>query len=446
MLDAAKAVLEANYNGLFTKPAPSLYPHQWNWDAGFIALGLAHFDMERAEAELRHLFKGQWKNGMLPHIVFGDDPEDRYFPGPNFWETEGTENAPTEFITSGITQPPVFGFVLLKMYRAAKDKTRALEFLKEMFPKIHSLHDYLYKFRDPNEEGLVYVRHPWEPGTDNSPTWDTVLARLDTNQLEIPSYQRKDLQNPKATAHRPTQEDYDRYVYLVDLFRKNKYDEAAIDSTCPFKIQDPLFNAILSWSNESMIEIGKILGEDISDFVLWNELTVHSMNEKLWDEEYGIYNAYDLVADQVIPCETNSGLIPIIADIPTLEQAERILSNIEGEFFRGTEENPMYLCPTYSIGCEDINFEKYWRGPVWINTNWLLYQGLLRFNMTQTAEKIKQDCIELLEKHGFYEYFDPRKNLPEGTKAGYGTHQFSWSAALYIDFIKGEQEYKETVE
>ena len=60
ILDAAKDVLNKNWNGHFTKPAPNLYPHQLNCDSGFIAIGLAHFNMDRAEAELRHLFKGQW--------------------------------------------------------------------------------------------------------------------------------------------------------------------------------------------------------------------------------------------------------------------------------------------------------------------------------------------------------------------------------------------------
>ena len=48
LLETAKGVLENNWNGTFTKPAPSLYPHQWNWDAGFIAIGNAHYNMDRA--------------------------------------------------------------------------------------------------------------------------------------------------------------------------------------------------------------------------------------------------------------------------------------------------------------------------------------------------------------------------------------------------------------
>jgi hypothetical protein len=80
-LTKAQAVLRANSRGDYTVPSSRLYPFQWNWDAGFIALGLAYFDTARALDEVRSLFRGQWRNGMLPHINFhGDDGN--YFPGP----------------------------------------------------------------------------------------------------------------------------------------------------------------------------------------------------------------------------------------------------------------------------------------------------------------------------------------------------------------------------
>ncbi|MFZ0450951.1 MAG: hypothetical protein WAL98_17070 [Desulfatiglandaceae bacterium] len=40
----AKRILEANWAGTYTKPSRGLYPHQWNWDSGFIAMGYAHYD------------------------------------------------------------------------------------------------------------------------------------------------------------------------------------------------------------------------------------------------------------------------------------------------------------------------------------------------------------------------------------------------------------------
>lgn len=432
LLEAARAVLDKNWTGTFTKPAPNLYPHQWNWDAGFIALGVAHHDMDRAEAEMRKLFDAQWANGMLPQIVFGEEKGAAYFPGPDFWQTDGVPNAPTHVKTSGISMPPVHAFILWEIYQISEDKKRTKAFLKELFPKVLALHRYFYENRDPLEEGLVYVRHPWEAGTDNSPIWDSALEKIDPSKLDIPPYQRKDLQNPDAAKHRPTNLDYDRYVYLVDLFRKNQYDEAAIYEQCPFLIQDPLFNAILIWSNECLIEIGFLLGEDMLEILQINELAIHSMNEKLWDDERGIYNAFDLRANAVIPVHTSSGLMPMMGYIPTQEQAEMMLELIEGPMFGG-KQSQIYSCPTYSLLAEDLNYEKYWRGPVWVNMNWLLYKGLLRYDMEDMAEKIKSDTLNLVKEYGFYEYFDPRKR--DVGNLGCGTNQFSWTAALFIDLM-----------
>jgi glycogen debranching enzyme len=429
---SARQVLDANWTGQFTKPAPSLYPHQWNWDAGFIALGYATYRPERAIQELQHLFAGQWSNGMLPQIIFGEEKGARYFPGYDFWQTAGAPHAPNK-PTSGITMPPVHGFVLWELFQKAEDPEQLRPFLKEIFPKVVKLHRYLYTYRDPKGEGLPYIQHPWESGTDNSPTWDPVLNRIDTQQADIPPYQRKDLQNPEAAKHRPTDQDYDRYVYLVDLFRKHRYEDARITAECPFLVQDPLFLGILAWSNECLIQLGEELGLDTEDLVHWNELTVYSMNEKLWDEDRGVYQAYDLAADETLACHTSSCLMPLVSPAPNQEQAERILQNMESPSFQGYPKEDYFWCPTYELSRPDLNFEKYWRGPIWINMNWLLYRGLLRYDMTQAAKKMRQDTLELVERYGFYEYFDPRKTNTE--IKGYGTHQFSWTAALTLDLL-----------
>jgi hypothetical protein len=44
----------------------------------------------------------------------------------------------------------------------AEDEAQANEFLAYAFPKLGAWHDYLYKDRDPEGEGLAYIRHPWE--------------------------------------------------------------------------------------------------------------------------------------------------------------------------------------------------------------------------------------------------------------------------------------------
>ena len=79
LVEKAKTILNNNWLGKSTKPAPDLYPHQWNWDSGFIAIGYSGYNQERAQQELSTLFKAQWKNGMLPQIVFNSEALGGYF-------------------------------------------------------------------------------------------------------------------------------------------------------------------------------------------------------------------------------------------------------------------------------------------------------------------------------------------------------------------------------
>src|SRR4051812_11380244 len=101
----ARSVLDRNRRGGDTCPSRALYPHQWLWDSCFIAIGLARYDAPRAAAELRALFRGQWTNGMLPHIVFGHESAD--VGSRRIWQSRRNPLAPRDVDTSCITQPPL---------------------------------------------------------------------------------------------------------------------------------------------------------------------------------------------------------------------------------------------------------------------------------------------------------------------------------------------------
>ena len=103
---AAAEVLRRYDRGTFTAPSPRQYPHLWLWAAGFAALGWAALeDFERAYREIRAALRGQWRNGMLPHVVFCGLPSS-YFPGADVWRSDLAPEAPGDLPTSGITQPP----------------------------------------------------------------------------------------------------------------------------------------------------------------------------------------------------------------------------------------------------------------------------------------------------------------------------------------------------
>ena len=119
---AGVAILDENWLGHATRASSRLYPHQWSWDAACISIAYSHYDQARAETELRSLFEGQWRNGLLPHIRFTDGA--RYFPGPEFWQTELSPDAPPHPRTSGIVQPPVHATAVWEIYRNAADIER----------------------------------------------------------------------------------------------------------------------------------------------------------------------------------------------------------------------------------------------------------------------------------------------------------------------------------
>jgi len=131
----ARNVLDKNRLNGWTMPSNRLYPHLWNWDSGFISRGYLHYDPERAYTELRSLFRGQWSDGFLPHIIF--NPEyTHHFPGPDYWKAGNSGKVPSGIFTSGISQPPVHATMIVASAKLDPDRERALSFLKEIYPKL----------------------------------------------------------------------------------------------------------------------------------------------------------------------------------------------------------------------------------------------------------------------------------------------------------------------
>ena len=422
----AKTVLDFNWTGQYTRPGPRLYPHQWSWDSAFIAIGYARYDQERAMQELRHLFENQWTNGLLPHIVF-DPHSEGYFPGMDFWHAKCDRSAVCTYNTSGVVQPPLHATAALAVYRHAADRPGARAFLEEMFPRLTTWHDYIYRERDPGDEGLVYIRHPWESGMDDSPMWDPILLRIQLGPEEIPEYRRVDTLAVPA-ADRPERAAYDRFAYLVQHFSERDYDEERIREDCPFLVQDVLFNALLCQGEQDLAEIARILGEDPSPHAKRARRTADAMNDKLWDARHGTYLGFDLVTSQPIRVYAAAGFLPLYAGIPDKKRAGRMVGGLQKGGYSLTGQG---IVPVPSYDCYGYGFSRsqYWRGPVWINVDWLLMRGLERYGFEEQAFRLRETLVGLISNAGFYEYFDPISG------EGHGSDLFSWTAALLLDAL-----------
>ena len=69
-----------------------------------------------------------------------------------------------------------------------------------------------------------------------------------------------------------------------------------------------------------------------------------------------------------------------------------------------------------------------WRGPTWINANWYLARGLRRHGHKGLATSIEDASLELVERSGFREHYNPE------TGEGYGAKGFAWSG-LVLDML-----------
>ena len=411
----AIAILRENDRGTYTVPTQGLYPFQWNWDSCLTALGQRHFDEARAWTEIETLFAHQWPCGMVPHIVF-HKMDDGYFPGPTVWAT----GRPVP--TSGITQPPVAGFALKRLFDRAADRPAAEARARALLPRVSAWHSWFFATRDPKGEGLVAILHPWESGRDNSVDWDLPFARVPTEG--IAPYTRRDTQHANP-AHRPTKEQYDRYLWLVEHFRALGWDTAKMHDASPFQVIDPGFNAILIRSCAELADLADALGE--TALAAENRAMATrglAAMEGLWSAAHGQYLCRDRVTGDLIDSPSVGGLLAAFCAIPPA-RAEAIAAKIEahGTRFRVASHPPQSA---------EFDAKRYWRGPVWLVVNYMIADGLARAGQDAAAARITASSLDLIRESGFAEYYDPITGEP------LGGGRFTWTAAMVLEFLAME--------
>jgi glucosylglycerate hydrolase len=429
--DRAAAVLHANDAGTWTRAAPRLYPHQWSWDSAFIAIGWAHLDVRRAMTELERLFAAQWATGMVPHLVFRAGPDHPYFPGPQWWDTAVSPAAPAAPLkTTGICQPPVHALALQRIWQltpqALRPEIRAR--IQALYPQMVSWHRYLATGRDPEVSGLVTTFHPWE-GTDNSPRWDRALERITV--AEPGPYTRLDTSEVPHPSQRPTNWDYDRYLWLVQQLRKYRYDDAQIYREYPFLIKDVFFSAILVAANAALLDLADVAGAgggDREQLTRWFDRGRAALSSR-FETRTGLCADYDIRTGQDIRLRTFAGFAPLFARTTDAGQLDAQLRALDSEDFCGHQGLRWRLLASTSPVEPAFEPDNYWRGPVWPVINWLLWQSLSQLGQSDRAGQIRSESLSQIAADGeFGEYFEPF------TGKQLGSAQQSWTAAVTLDW------------
>ncbi|MEV6694659.1 hypothetical protein AB0M35_24615 [Micromonospora sp. NPDC051196] len=426
LLASARATLDGNWEHDHTVPSRSLYPHQWSWDSAFIAIGWAHLRPDRAWSELTSLFDAQWHDGRVPHIVFNPTvSDDAYFPGPRFWASATVEGAPSR-ATSGLVQPPVHALAAWQAYRLAPSE-QARAALGRLYPRLVAQQRYLSTHRDVGGAGLASIVHPWESGLDNSPAWDEPMAAVPTEAAVPGAYRRRDIVHA-AAAHRPTDLDYARYVAIVTAYRAAGYRDADLADRHPFLVECPLFNAALGAAESALAHIAQEIGADPGPHRQRAARITTALVDRLYDPVTGTFHPRDLCTGRLTPARTVLGLTPLILpDLPA-EQAGAILVEAGSPRF-GLATRMTRPLPSHDRTAADFEPLRYWRGPSWMNINWLVRYGLRIHGHPGLAAGLGRSMIALAATAGCHEYFHP------DTGVGLGSPAFSWTAALLLDIL-----------
>jgi hypothetical protein len=434
----AYALLQRNNTGDWTLAAPDLYPHQWSWDAGFIAIGWAHIDVERAIRELRSLLAAQWSNGKIPHIVFNPDaPASSYWPGPQHWACKVPDHAPTGCIpgTSGLCQPPVHAIAAARLWkiadRAGGDAAdRARSFLADVFPRLMAWHAYLLTERDPEGSGLVSIYHPWESGMDNAPRWDTPLAAITTEPAI--RVDRPDLRALVDTTQRPLNLAYDRFHLLVARLRDVCYDDAVVHIEHPFMVKDVFASGLLVAANTALVEIAGVIGapeRDRDRIQTWLERGTHGVRQAR-DPASGLSRDYDVRTGHWLASQTIAGFAELIAGRVPQPQLRTLTRRLLSTGFAGHPWLRWPAPPSTSPHDPAFDRRRYWRGPSWPVMTWLLWWALHRAGQHAAATSLHAAALDQIWcSGGFPEYVEPFSG------EALGSLRQSWTAAVTIDWL-----------
>ena len=432
LAERAKEVLQHNDRGFYTIPAEGLYPHQWLWDSCFIAIGQRHYDVERAKMELLSLLRGQWTNGMLPHIIVA--PGHKEYRHHGVWHSWVSPYSPEDISTSGITQPPMLAEAVVRVGKKMK-LTERRSWYRQVWPNLLAYHQWLYRERDPHAEGLVLQIHPWETGLDTIPPWmsevhshllprwirflratklESILSLIRADTRYVPGRQRPT--NVEAMALYEAQRRLRRKEYAIDRILDHSL----------FSIEDLAFNCIFIRANELLLEIATTLRADIPPELETRMQLSKKTFEELWDPYTEMYYPREFVTHRLLKEPSIESLLPLYAGCISKERAQILVKALENEHMFG----PSYPAPSTPLNSQWFNPERYWQGPTWVNMNWLLIDGLTRYGFRDHAAALTEVTLELVRDQGFAEYFNPLSGAPLGAQ------NFSWTAALALDLMK----------
>lgn len=422
----AREVLRKNDRGTHTVPSANMYPHAWLWDSAFTSIGWRHLDPKRAATEIDTILDSQWQNGMIANMRFSAGSSDRLV-----WASHRHQSAPHHVHTSGISQPPILAEALQRVSEKL-DKDDRQHFIAKSLGRLVAYHEWIYAERNPNGSGLFAAVHPWETGMENTPPWMEHMRSLDWGLSGKLLYGlgraahgfRRDTQH--TPAHQRADKDETALFFLSAVkLRGARYDARVLHENYPLHFEDVALNSIFVRNNQILKELSDEYNLPLSDTLRHNMQTTRESLEDLWDEKDQLYYSRDARSGKIIKIPTIASLMPLYTGQSPKNRMSPLTTHLRNPETFGLP----FGVPTVPVNSTNYRPDNYWTGPTWVNTNWLIIDGLKRTGHESLATKIAEKTLHMISVGGMREYFNAK------TAEGLGAKDFSWTAALTIDLI-----------
>jgi hypothetical protein len=280
-------------------------------------------------------------------------------------------------VDADVTKPPLTAWAVWKLYEIDRD----LEFLNETYEPLVRWNRWWFEHNDLDHNGLCEYNHPFSSGLDDSPLWDDGMP-----------------------------------------------------------VESPDLNTYLCMQQDTLAKIAAATGA-VEDAKMWQqraENIAQRMIENMWDEQAGFFWARKNVQPVTpntsgvtlstarVNVRTPFNLFPLITGRMPAKIASRLVSHLtdERQFW------PRYPVPSVALNDPKYDPNQMWRGPTWVNINYLLIEGLQKAGYLEVANELRRRTLDLIGgQEDIYEYYHPEtgKNPPNAAAI------FGWSSAVFID-------------
>lgn len=433
----------------------------WSWDSWKQAVAVSTFNGELAKDNIRTLFDFQARNNSLFTDYYGNKLIAARDMGmiPDYIAFRKSETNWRD------TKPPLSGWSVWTVYQNTKD----INFLKEMYKKVLAYHNWWYKNRDNDRNGIleyggtvnndnnsvssILEAAAWESGLDNAPRFD--INGYGPNDKGIKVLENINENNGLLVGYSINQESvclnsyaYADKTYLILMARE--LEKNGIDYNEIVKSNDDglVVDDMNMYKYQNNINIGYGLGnsfkDDIAKLTKDANYVKNYINTRMYDDSTKFF--YDKEID--ITANNNfgktlsnrgkgsEGWTPLFTQASSHNNANGVYKTMMSKYtFNGK-------LPFQTASYDNPKFapDQYWRGPVWLDQAYFGVEGLKNYGHYSVAQ---HQAVKIMDNaDGFKNKGVPiRETYNPLTGGGQDSKNFSWSAGmlmlLYQEWIRG---------